>query len=44
MLLYVTIPAAFEQIDWMVRHIETGAMIVGGLIALAWLACEWRGA
>jgi hypothetical protein len=33
-----------EAIDAMVRHIETGVMIVAALIALAWLACEWRGA
>lgn len=31
-----------EAIDAMVRHIETAAMIVAGLLALAWLACEWK--
>lgn len=38
------IPAAFEEVDLMVRHIEHAVIIVAGLVALAWLACEWRGA
>lgn len=38
------IPAAFEEIEAMVRHIEHGAVIVAGLLALACIACEWRGA
>jgi len=38
------ISPAFEEIDLMVRNIEHGAMIAAGVIALAWIACEWRGA
>jgi hypothetical protein len=40
--LSVTIPSAFEEIDWMVRNIEHAALIVAGLLALACVACEWR--
>jgi hypothetical protein len=40
--LSVTIPSAFEEIDWMVRSIEHAALIVAGLLALACVACEWR--
>jgi hypothetical protein len=36
------IPAAFEEIDWMVRNIEHAAIVVAGLLALACVACEWR--
>jgi hypothetical protein len=42
--LSVTIPSAFEEIDWMVRNIEHAALIVAGLLALAWLACNWTDA
>jgi hypothetical protein len=40
--LSVTIPSAFEEIDWMVRNIEHAALIVAGFLALACVACEWR--
>jgi hypothetical protein len=33
-----------EAIDAMVRHIEHAAMIAAGLLALAWIACEWTDA
>jgi hypothetical protein len=33
-----------EEIDLMVRHIEQAAMVVAGLLALAWLACNWTDA
>lgn len=38
------IPPAFETIDTMVRHIEHGAIVVAFVLALAWIACEWRDA
>lgn len=38
------IPAAFEEIETMVRYFEHAVVIAAGLIALAWIACEWRGA
>lgn len=38
------ISPAFEEIDLMVRHIDHAVIIVAGLVALAWIACEWRGA
>jgi hypothetical protein len=38
------IPAAFEEIDLMVRNIEHAALIVAGIL-LVWCAIsEWRGA
>ena len=42
--LSVTIPSAFEEIDWMVRNIERAAIWVAGILALAWLACNWTDA
>jgi hypothetical protein len=33
-----------EEIDLMVRHIEAAAMVVAGLLALAWLVCNWNDA
>lgn len=38
------ISPAFEEIDWMVRHFDHAVVIVAGLLALACIACEWRGA
>jgi hypothetical protein len=32
-----------EAIEAIVRAIELAAMVVAGLLALGWLACEWRG-
>jgi hypothetical protein len=38
------ISPSFEEIDLMVRHIEHAAIVVAGLMALAWLACNWTDA
>jgi hypothetical protein len=38
------ISPAFEEIDWMVRNIEHGALIVAGILAVWCAVSEWRGA
>jgi hypothetical protein len=38
------IPTAFEEIDWMVRNIEHGALIVAGVLAVWCAVSEWTDA
>jgi phosphatidylserine synthase len=38
------ISPAFEEIDWMVRNIEHGALIVAGILAVLCAVSEWTDA
>jgi hypothetical protein len=31
-----------EEISMMVEHLEMAAIVVAGILALGWFACEWR--
>lgn len=35
-------PAAIEEIAMAFQYIETAAVVAAGILAVAWIACEWN--